>query len=163
MNNLLDDHWDGDSQTRSFWKQYFSPATLKHYLLFVGIAFILIGYLFLRGSHGSDFDAMLALIGLWACAIYCFRYSIFNIGWNAIILPAAVLVFLLSYTHEIIGFLHPQYDPTEWRWSHYELVFRLPKTLSDRLTEGLEWLAVYSIACIFPTELVRIWRIYRTK
>lgn len=163
MNNLLDDHWDGDSQARSFWQQYFTSATLKYYLRFVGIALILMGYLFLRGSHRSDLDAMLVLVGLWGCAAYCFRHSIFNFVWNAIILPGAVLVFLLSYTHEVIGFLHPQYDPTEWRWSHYELVFKMPKTSFERLTESLEWLIIYSVACIFPTELVRIWRIYRTK
>jgi len=161
--NILDEPFKEEANSKPpRWLGYLPQKEWKGYLKFIIIAGGLLLYLFMRSSSGSDFDAVLVLLLLGLIFIVFLPKQSRYLGTISIPLSCLLFYIFLTYIPEAIEFIHPSYSATEWRWSHFELLFREDRTLYNTITEWLEWLLVYSFLALFPIETARIWNHHRS-
>lgn len=112
---------------------------------------ILISYLFFRPLEGSDFDAILVLVGLWLCsAWFMIQHAIKP--YSVILVFSTVIVrYFLVYIHHMVAWLVADLMPSQWRWSHFELIKGTPDGFNYIITEIIIWSMVFCFMVITAT------------
>ena len=130
MNELLDNPNQPSQTSLLNWS-----VLIKFYFA----ALTLISYLFFRPLNGSDLDAILVLVGLWALCIWFIHQQSIKSYVVILVFSTIVLHYFLVFIHHIVAWLVADLMPSQWRWSHFELIKGTPDRFAYVITEIVIW------------------------
>lgn len=172
MKELLDE--DLQEQNPKWWQGFFLFFYWKVYAISFLAAMGILLMLFMRNTHGSDFDAVLAILILWGIMLNLFRQASKSFFVGFVLSFVLIFFVFLEYTPSFVAWLHGVNfrDVTRWKWSHYELVFGHNffsfnlndavfgrRDLLTTLLESTEWFIFYAFLTVITTEILHLFKV----